>query len=64
VGINVDVTTVVSSGVVAAVIGIFQVIGQRYANRALDHFEKTIAGLVKEGRDARRDEDEKKPPAT
>ena len=33
-------TTVISSGIVAAVIGTFQLVGTRYTNRALDHIEK------------------------
>ncbi len=41
-------TTVISSGVVAAVIGIFQVISNRYTNRILDHIERTIRFIKKE----------------
>ena len=42
---HIDWTTVVSSGVVAAVVGAFQLLSNRYITRILDHVEK----LVKNG---------------
>jgi HAMP domain-containing protein len=36
------IATALSSGVVAVIIGIFQLIANRYVARALDHIEKTI----------------------
>ena len=42
---HIDWTTVVSSGVVAAVVGAFQLLSNRYITRMLDHVEK----LVKNG---------------
>lgn len=35
-------TTVITSGVVATIISCFQVIGNRYLIKALDHLEKSI----------------------
>jgi membrane protein required for beta-lactamase induction len=43
--LHIDWTTVVSSGVVAAVVGTFQLLSNRYITRVLDHVEK----LVKNG---------------
>jgi hypothetical protein len=40
--IDINWTTIISSGVVATVISIFQLVGSRYVTRALDHFEKVI----------------------
>ena len=39
---NINWTTVISSAVVAVVIGVFQLIATRYTNRILDHIEKTM----------------------
>jgi hypothetical protein len=39
---SINWTTVFSSAVVAAIIGIIQLIANRYTNRILDHIEKTI----------------------
>ena len=39
---NINWTTVISSGVVAAIVGIIQLIANRYTNRVLDHLEKTL----------------------
>lgn len=35
-------TTVVASGFVAAIVGIIQLIANRYTNRMLDHIEKLL----------------------
>ena len=35
-------TTVISSAVVAVIIGTFQLIASRYTNRILDHIEKKV----------------------
>jgi hypothetical protein len=40
--LNINWTTVASSGVVAVIIGIFQLVATRYTNRILDHIEKTL----------------------
>jgi hypothetical protein len=37
---SINWTTVFSSGVIAVILGIAQVISNRYTNRALDHLEK------------------------
>jgi hypothetical protein len=37
-----DITTVVSSAVVATIIGAFNTVGQRYLIRMLDHLEKVV----------------------
>ncbi len=39
---NVQWTTVISSGLVAAIIGVIQLIANRYTNRILDHIEKSL----------------------
>jgi hypothetical protein len=41
---HIDLTTVISSGITAMIIGSFQVIGNRYIVRMLDHVEKRILG--------------------
>jgi hypothetical protein len=38
---DINWTTVISSGVVAIVIGIFQLVATRYTNKILDHLDKT-----------------------
>jgi hypothetical protein len=35
-------TTVIASGVVASIVGVFQVVANRYSNRILDHIEKIL----------------------
>jgi hypothetical protein len=37
-----DFTTILSSGFVATIIGIFNLVGQRYTNRILDQIEHKI----------------------
>ena len=37
-----DLTTVASSGVVAAIICVFQLLASRYTNKFLDRIEKTV----------------------
>ena len=39
---DINWTTIISSGVVAAIISGFQTVGNRYIVRALDHLEKTV----------------------
>jgi hypothetical protein len=39
---EINLTTVISSGVVATIIGIFQLIGTRYVGKILDHIERTL----------------------
>ena len=39
---NINWTTIISSAVVAVVIGLFQLVSTRYANRMLDHIEKLL----------------------
>ena len=39
---NINWTTVISSAVVAMIIGVFQLVATRYTNRILDHVEKTL----------------------
>ena len=46
---HLDLTTVVSSGVVATIIGVFNLIGQRYTNRILDHIESKLG--ISNGKD-------------
>jgi hypothetical protein len=45
--LHIDLTTVITSGLVATIIGIFNLIGQRYTNRILDHIEKILKKEVK-----------------
>lgn len=40
---SIDLTTVASSGLVAAVIGVIQLVANRYTNRILDRIEKSLA---------------------
>lgn len=35
-------TTIIASGVTASIIGIFQLISNRYGSRMLDHIEKMV----------------------
>jgi hypothetical protein len=42
-------TTIIASGVTASIIGIFQLISNRYGARMLDHIEKTLKELTKNG---------------
>ena len=44
---HIDWTTVVSSGVVAAVVGTFQLLSNRYVTRMLDHVEKALKNGAK-----------------
>ena len=39
---NINWTTVISSGVVAVVIGMFQLVAARYTNRILDRIDKLL----------------------
>ncbi len=45
---SINFTTVITSAVVAAIIGVTQLIANRYTNRVLDHIEKTLAKKDKE----------------
>lgn len=45
---SINFTTVVSSGLVAIIIGIFQLIATRYTNRLLDKVDKHILKIKKE----------------
>lgn len=45
---NINWTTVISSAVVAVVIGMFQLVATRYTNRILDHVEKQLKNGKKE----------------
>jgi hypothetical protein len=44
---NVDLTTVLASGLTASIIGVFQVIANRYSNRILDRLEKLLGNSKK-----------------
>ena len=39
---DINWTTVISSGVVAAIVGVIQLIANRYTIRILDHVERSI----------------------
>ena len=43
-------TTIIASGVTASIIGIFQLVSNRYGNKMLDHIEKMLKSISQNGK--------------